>query len=186
MHRVAIVALLVLVGAGLVGWWVRAADSPSIRLSQDLPDEADELVEETWRQFLATFGAQRDCLTDVELVVVRELAGGDAVYRRSDAQISILIPTSPLRFPESLVHELGHHLETVCDPVGEIGHRFLRAQGFSDASDWYEGETWFDTPSEHFAEAVVGLVRGERIVHPADVEVEPASLEIVRRWGVEG
>lgn len=173
---------VVAVASVMVAMWATSR-GPEIRLTQDLPAAADALVEETWSQFLDAFPAQRDCLTDVEVLAVRELDGADAAYRRATGVIRIRIPTSPARFPESLAHELGHHLETVCDPVGDVGDRFLLAQGFPPAQEWYTGETWFETPSEHFAEAVVEVTRGERIVHAADIELSSAAVDVVRSWG---
>ena len=130
-----------------------ACDGSDSKLApvQDLPDDVAVLVDETWRDFEQVFGGRSDCFPPVSLLLVSDVPDGDAVYRRDAARIEIEIPTSPARFPESLVHELAHHLEATCPAQAEMRVPFLAAQGLLDADGWFAGDEWARVPSEHFA-----------------------------------
>ncbi len=177
--------VLAVVVVGVIGGvlWANSGGGPVLRLSQKFPPQAMTIIEDSWADFVAAFPNQRDCLGDVDLVAVSELPDGDASYSFSDHVIRVLVPTSPRRFPESLMHEFGHHLEASCPVVDEIGARFMAIQGFPPDQDWHQGDVWFDTPSEQFAETVVQVVRGERIIHVSDIDLSPAAVDLVRRWG---
>ncbi|MGA7272757.1 MAG: hypothetical protein WB239_16920 [Acidimicrobiia bacterium] len=171
--------------AGVIGGvvWANSGGGPVLRLSQQFPPEAMTIIEDSWSDFVAAFPNQRGCLGDVDLVAVSDLPDGDASYDFADHLIRVLVPSSPRRFPESLVHEFGHHLEASCPVVDEIGARFMALQGFPPDQDWYRGEVWFSTPSEHFAETVVQVVRGERLIHARDIALSSAAVDLVRQWG---
>lgn len=160
------------------------ATEPRIVVPQEVPPAVTELVNSTWQSFLATFPAQRDCIGTVELVLVDEVVGGDASYSRDGHVIKIQIPTTPARFPESLAHELGHHLERACPVIKDIGRDFERAQDFDLATtDWYLGEFWYKRPTEQFAETVVQLLLGERILHSDIIVLSEEAVHLVAEWG---
>lgn len=164
---------------GVVVIWIELEERPELIVSQEWPVEAERLITTEWEAFRQVFGG-KGCLTDVTLVAVRDMPHGDARYVRAERIIEIEIPTSPARFPESLVHELGHHLESSCSVESEIGADFMAAQGMTPP--WESGATWYDTPSEHFAEAVVQVVRQQRNTHKADIPLSPEAIEIVAGW----
>jgi hypothetical protein len=166
---------------GLAGWsWMRL---PRLEIPQEVPAEVTELSMDTWDSFLAAFPAQHDCIGTVTVRLTRSVEGGDALYRSSERTILIEIPTTPERFPESLAHELGHHLESACGAAEELGTAFRRSQGLEPDSPWSGSDPWFESPSEQFAETVVELVLGERITHPDIVTLDDATLDLVREWG---
>ena len=122
-----------------------------------------------------------DCALPVELVLSRDVADGAARYAADEQLIEIEIPTSPRRFRESLVHELGHHIDATCGALADLRAEFLTVQGFSPSASWATAETWATTPAEHFAEAVVEIVNGERLLHDDRIDLSSESLELVRR-----
>lgn len=153
---------------------------------QDVPAEVGRITQEAWSSFLDVFRARRDCIAPVTVVLVRDLAeDADAKYSRTDEVITVLIPTSPRRYPEALVHELAHHLDNTCAAVRELRPRVLAAQGFGPATPWTSGETWETIPAEQFAEAVVQAVRGERIVHADRIRVSVEAVDAITAWGSE-
>ena len=171
--------------AGLLGvavWWA-ASLGPRIKVPQGVPADVSEIVDRTWPVFLDTFPARTGCIGDVTLLLVFDVEGGAAVYAPDNATIRIEIPTTPERFEESLVHELGHHLEHRCDPVESIGDAFVAAEGLDPETAWFDRDRWFEAPTEHFAEAVVQLTLGERRIHADRFTVRDASLRLVADWG---
>ena len=127
--------------------------------AQDWPVDVEAEVAATWEAFTGRFDARRTCFEDVEVRLVRELAAGDARYQPDERRVEILIPTSPRRFRESLVHELAHHVERTC-----ASHAELRTElGYPTWEEWTSGSEWEEVPAERWAEAVVQLVNGERV-----------------------
>ncbi len=159
------------------------ADAAKLRPVQDLPEDVAALVEETWLRFEMALPLVADCMDPVSLVLVEQVEGGDAVYRAADRIIEVEIPTSPARFPESLVHELGHHVATTCAEQQSIRAAFLAAQGFLPDADWSSGGEWAAVPAEHFAETVVAAVLGDRILHEDVIDLSPAAIALVGVWG---
>jgi hypothetical protein len=176
--RSLVASVLVVLVAGACG----GTDSKLIPL-QDLPDDVAALVDQTWGDFERAFPARLDCMAPVSLLLVANVPDGDAVYRRDPARIEIEIPTSPARFPESLVHELAHHLEATCPEHTQIRTTFMHSQGLAGSAGWFGGDLWEKVPSEHFAEAVVQVVNGDRILHDDVIELTPDALEAVTHWG---
>ena len=176
--RSLLAAVLITLVAGACG----ATESKLIPL-QDLPDDVAALVDQTWGDFERGFAGRIECMAPVSLLLVADVPDGDAVYRRDPARIEIEIPTSPARFSESLVHELAHHLEATCPEHAQLRVSFLAAQGMLAASGWFDGDEWADVPSEHFAEAVVHVVNGDRILHDDVIRLTPEAIEAVRHWG---
>lgn len=170
--------VVVVVVAALV--W--SADGPTARIepTQDLPPDVAEALDDAWRRFLLVFGERRACMSDVSLTLARDVPG-DARYRLADRSIVIEIPTSPARFAESVVHELAHHMERTCG-IEEIRDDFLAAQGFAADVPWYGPAEWEELPTEHFAEAVVDVVLGERLLHADDITLSEAAIAGVLRY----
>lgn len=175
-----VVALTVVMGVGVA---LNAGPAPRIDLPQDVPGQVEELVDATWSSFVDSFPALRDCIGDVAVVLVRDVTGGDASYSASERTIRIEIPTTPERFPESLAHELGHLIEESCSAPEAIGAEFMSAQAIPAGTSWRGGDHWFDTPSEQFAETVVQIVRGERIIHADVINVSDGAVRLVSEWG---
>jgi hypothetical protein len=165
-----------------------APNEPSRQLQpvQNLPSDVAAVVEATWDRFSAAFAGRLDCMGPVEIELVREVPDGDAVYRPLERRILVEIPTSPRRFSESLAHELGHHLEATCADQVRLRPEFLNAQGFAGTASWGGGEAWHLVPAEHFAEAVVHLVNGDRVLHDDQITLSEEALHVVREWGAGG
>lgn len=179
-YRVASGLILAMI---MLGGSARLSAPATIVVPQEVPPEVTELVRSTWASFLAAFPAKQDCVGTVELILVTDVAGGDAAYSPEEPQIRIEIPTTPARFPESLAHELGHHLERACNAAAEIGREFVVAEGLDPDADWYLGDLWFKVPSEHFAETVVWLVMGDRLLHSDIMPLSENTIRLVSEWG---
>ncbi len=174
-----------LVTAAMVVAACSDGDAAVLRPVQELPDDVARLVDETWRRFEEVFPARIDCMEPVDLMLVRDVPDGDAAYRVDQRRIEIEIPTSPARFPESLAHELGHHLESTCPEHQALRASFVAAQGLV-GEGWFGGDEWDRVPSEHFAESVVLLVNGERLLHDDLILLSPEAVEVVAHWGRGG
>lgn len=158
--------------------------SPMVVMPQAVPFEVRRLVDQSTADFEAAFPARSECLTPVAASLVVDLEeDADARYSRRLRTISIRIPTSPARFPEALTHELAHHLDETCASLDQLRARFLELQGFEADASWTDGMKWGEIPAEHFAEAVVELVRHDRIVHADRITIDGRTLDLLRSWG---
>ncbi len=173
------VVFVALLGFGV--WWASGL-GPRIKVPQGVPGDVSAIVDGTWPRFLDAFPARHECIGDVTLLLVFDVEGGAASYDPDESTIRVEIPTTPERFEESLVHELGHHLEHRCNPVGSIGDAFIVAQGLDPTTEWFDRDRWFEAPTEHFAEAVVQLTLGERRIHADRFTIKDASLRLVADW----
>jgi len=180
---VAVVGVLVL---GLAFLVIDLRSGPRLVVPQDVPVEVTSLVDATWASFLDAFPAQRRCIGEVTLVLVRHVEGGDASFSPSERTIHIEIPTTPERFPESLAHELGHVVDRSCGGEAAVGDAFRLAQGIPATRGWSAGDHWFDEPSEQFAETVVQIVEGRRLLHADVFDVTDDAIAIVSDWGLHG
>lgn len=160
--------------------------APSIDPVQELPADVATIVVETWDVFTATFDTRLYCIESVRLALVGVVEDGDAAYLADDQLIIIEIPTSPPRFRESLVHELGHHLQHTCREVEILQSAFLAAQGFPPDAGWNEGAAWEEIPAEHFAEAVVHLVNRNRLLHEDLIPLADSAVQLVANWAASG
>lgn len=183
LRWVGAVALLVLVGvAGVVALTARsgrAGAEPVVRLQQRVPPAVEREVRATVAEFVAVFGARRECIGGAELRLVRAVDDGDARYVGAEQLIEVEIPTSPRRFRESLVHELAHHVERACPDGADLRAEIMAATG---ATAWAGQARWERRPSELWAEAVVLLVLGERVRFERSVPVDEAVVDAARRW----
>jgi hypothetical protein len=171
-------ATLVLAGAAFAAFAV----GPSIEPRQNLPADVAELTASTWLAFERAFPSQASCLSDVELALVDDVPGGAADYVVAEHLIRIEIPTSPRRYVESLIHELAHHLDAVCDGELEVGPAFRVAQEIPADAPWERAEAWEERPMEQFAETVVEYVTGDRYTHADIIDVSAEALAVVRDW----
>lgn len=177
-------ATIVVIGAVAGIALTTSTTRPRIESNQDLPEDVRRLTDETWVEFNEVFAAKSGCLGGVSLELVEEVVDGAARYVASSSHIQIEIPTTPARYQESLIHELGHHLEEVCGVELEIGGQFREAQHFDMLSDWRGVTVWAERPTEHFAESVVQLVLGARQTHADIVELTPKAVDLVGRWAL--
>jgi hypothetical protein len=166
---------------GAVRWWTRPQPAEMV-IVQDVPDDVRGELAATWERFEEVFPARRTCIDDVDVVLVNEVDDGDARYVRSEATIEIQIPTTPVRFRESVAHELAHHVEVTCPAFEPLQRELLRQLGL-DGRPWSTGPNWYETPAEIWAEHVVELVNGERRRHRDEIPIDPAVVATIERWG---
>jgi hypothetical protein len=151
-----------------------------LNVVQDVPADVQAEIDVTWSRFNESFRARRACFTDVVIVLVPEVKGGDARYL--DGRIEIEIPTTPGRFRESFAHELAHHVERTCPEFAELREVLHPRFGGAERA-WSGGDVWEETPSELWAEAVVELVNGVRLLHEPEMPIEPSVVALVDAWG---
>ncbi len=163
--------------AGATVWWLRRP-VPRLITAQDVPPEVTESLSTTFADFLAAFPNHHDCIGAVGVVLVGDVPGGDASYDPTTRLIRIGIPTSPQRFPQLLIHELAHHLEATCD-ADELWPSVAAIQGLDEEP---RTAVWFEDPSEHFADATVEMVLGDRSIHTGQIEIVPGTLDLIERW----
>lgn len=148
---------------------------------QDVPDDVLVELDAIWERFEVAAPARVDCVTEVTVLLVDEVDGGDARYVAESARMEIAIPTSPRRFRESVVHELAHHLDATCPETRTVRAEILGLLG-AQPEEWTVGETWFTTPEEIWAEAFVEVVNGERVRFARAMQLPPAVVDAVDRW----
>lgn len=178
----AVVLLLALVGVGSWAWWFRpSARDPVVRFTQSVPADVEAEARAAVADFVDTFEAHRDCPGTAEVVLVRNVAGGDARYVEGEGAIEIEIPTTPERFRESLVHELAHHVEHRCPEFEQVRRSWADRTGVA----WTGQERWEERPSEQWAEVVVEMVLGERRLHGDEMRIDPTLVALAADW-IEG
>lgn len=155
-----------------------SAHDPVIRFTQPVPVDVDTNARAAVASFVALLGARRDCVGTAEVVLVRDVAGGDARYLATDGTVEIEIPTTPARFRESLIHELAHHVEHRCPDFDRLRRSYVGRT----AIVWTGQERWEERPSEQWAELVVELVLGERMLHGDEMSIDPVLVELVADW----
>lgn len=173
------VGRLTALAIGVLVLGAACASSDRIRLVQDVPAEVAQIVDETSRDLESSLPWAGGCMLPVEVHLSRNVPDGAARYRAAEQLIEIEIPTSPARFRESLVHELGHHIDATCEDLDDLRTAFATSQGFTDSQTWDTGQAWELTPAEHFAEAVVAIVNGGRLLHADIVMLHPESIAAV-------
>jgi hypothetical protein len=181
--RPLVLAALVLLTAVVLA---NRGNAAALRVVQDVPADVRAEMDVTWNRFVHAFAGQLDCVEPVDLMLVRDVADGAAAYQAEGRLIKVEVPTSPARFRESLVHELAHHVEATCDRQQSLRPAFLEAQGFPPGTEWTGRMAWELMPSEHFAEAVVQIVNGERVLHDDIVTLTPEAIALVESWAASG
>ena len=155
--------------------------SDLIEFSSETPDDVRQLAQAAMTDFLEVFPAQRQCVAGVRLDIDPDFEARGR-YEPETATVILRTPATAPKLRESLFHELAHHLEWNCPSQLELRKPFLDAQGFSAGSEWTKGDAWEDSPSEHFAEAVVEVIEGRRNL-TYGINLSDQALELVRRWG---
>lgn len=182
---VAVAAVVVVaVVVATVGWatWPRPqASDPVVRFVQPVPTDVESEARAAVADFVAVFDARRGCAGTAEVVLVRDVEGGDARYLDSEGVIEIEIPTTPERFRESLIHELAHHVEHRCLDFAELRRAWTEQTGIV----WSGQDRWEDRPSEQWAEVVVEVVLGERMLHDDDMPIDANLVVLAVDW-IEG
>ncbi len=176
-----------------IGWVVVAAlmaaacsvGEPRLAMSSEVPDDLRMLGAEVWEEVVAAFPARRGCLVGLELDVAWDLPDR-ARYVPDGRRIVVRAPGTAPNLSASIVHEVGHHLEFACPDQPSVREAFLVAEGFPSGTPWFGEGDWFATPSEHWAEAVVAHVRGERTINVGRVPVSDEAIEVVARWAEGG
>lgn len=155
--------------------------APALRVADDVPADLRDLAEELWPTFVEAFPAQKDCIGEVGLSLAWDLPDR-ARYLPEERAVVVRVPGTAPNLTASIVHELGHHLEFACPSQVGVRGAFLQAEGLATDAPWYGTGDWFATPSEHWAEAVVEYVLGERSVHRGRVAVTPKAVAVVEGW----
>lgn len=150
---------------------------------QDVPPDVHAELTTIWSAFTTLFEARLACIDDVRVLLVRDVDGGDARYVAATSTIEVEIPTTPARFRESVAHELAHHVERSCDDFAGLRDEVGPMLG---GGDWWSGRTWYDTPSERWAEHVTELLVDERVRHVDEIPVSGEVLAAIIRWGAAG
>ncbi|MDJ0952400.1 MAG: hypothetical protein QNJ81_01850 [Acidimicrobiia bacterium] len=158
-----------------------AGGPPELRHDDTVPDDLRALADETWGDFVGVLPGRHDCVVGPTLSAAWELETR-AEYSPRTTTLTVRVPGTPATLRSQLLHEFAHHLEFTCPEHTELRSDFLAAQGFADGSDWFAGPTWEETPSEHYAEAVVELVEGRR-THSGGIRITDEALAVVRDWG---
>ena len=144
------------------------------------PDDLRALSEEVFASVAAALPAQAECLDGLRIEGAWEL-DDRARYFPGEARLVVRIPATAPQLTVSLVHEIGHHLDTVCGDDG-LRAQFMQAQGLPPDTSWDEGATWEETPAEQFATAVVMAVTG-RPDNLRPIRLDPEALTVVDAWG---
>lgn len=153
-------------------------------LADDIPADLAEVVSATLRSVEDGLPAHRRCLAGVVVTHAWEL-DDRAEYHPDTGTIILRVPGTAPNLEFSLVHEIAHHLEFACPSQMELRPAFLLAQGHPAETDWFEGATWEETPSEQFATAVAEYVTGQpEPLRPISLTDE--ARQLVADWATDG
>lgn len=153
-------------------------------LSDDLPADLREVIEEALDEIAVVMAAHPDCLTGVEVRHAWELEDR-AQYLPDEAAVVLRVPSTALYLTFSLAHEIAHHLEFACPAQADMRPAFLAAQGFEPGTAWFTGRSWEETPSEQFATAIAILVTGQNDPQ-RPFRISDEALVVVEEWGRGG
>ncbi len=159
-----------------------AGGPPELLHDGTVPDDLRTLADKTWDDFLAAVPARQGCIDSPTLRAGWELATR-AEYQPDGALVTVRVPGTPATLRSELLHEFAHHVEFTCAAHAELRADFLSAQGFAEDTAWFGGASWEETPSEHYAEAVVELIEGRR-THQGGIRLTDDAVSVVREWGL--
>ncbi|MEM7129024.1 MAG: hypothetical protein AAF702_22010 [Chloroflexota bacterium] len=173
--------LLLLIGVGSI----RECPMPTIRepqmhFSSTVAADFRDLANDTWAQFLSTFSARTDCFGDVTLNTNPDLESR-AVYDPRSTTVTVRVPGTPAFLQAALVHEWAHHVEFQCDAHQKLRPTILSLLNLPSDTAWRAEHQWADSPSEHYAEAVVELVLGDHPL-PTKIRVNQDIVSILSEW----
>lgn len=141
-----------------------------------------EAVDAAWASFANAMPNIASCVPSVRVTEGSISGDGDAEYIYNEQRIRLQGSAPSEGLYESVVHELAHHADATCGMPTSTRAAFLEAQGFPVDASWDCGDAWETTPAEHFAEAIVQIVSGQRSLAQHLVELSPESLDLVREW----
>ncbi len=157
--------------------------APAATFPADTPDDFRALSEEVFASVATALPARADCLDGLLIEGAWEL-DDRARYFPGEARLVVRIPATAPQLTVSLVHEIGHHLDTVCGD-DRLRAEFMQAQGHPPDTVWHQGDTWEDTPAEQFATAVVVAVTG-RSDNLTPIRLGTEAQEVIDAWGSGG
>jgi hypothetical protein len=152
---------------------------PSIQFDRGTASDLRLIAFTAWEQLGDRFGGRLACAGDVTVVAVSDL-DDQGRYSARDRRIEIRVPIYESTARNTVLHELGHHLEQRCPDQSDVRSAFIAAQGMSSETAWF-GPTWEESPSEMWAEAVSLVVSGEQ-QRANRVPVAADALRIVAAW----
>ncbi len=166
--------------------------SPRLILDDSVASDFGALALETWGLFLAVFHAREDCFGDVYLKATYGL-GSRASYSPESATVTVRVPGTPAMLQSALVHEWAHHIEVQCEEHRALRAAFRVAQDLPPDTPWRADDLpantpandWAGIPSEHYAEATVALVLGERLI-PTQIRITQDAVHVIEAWAREG
>ena len=186
------VAFLFLTGEGSLSARQFAAPTPKhppqLIIDDSIHPDFENLARETWDLFLKVFHSRSDCFGDVTLKASTNLKSR-AGYVPDTATVIVHVPGTKAMLQSALVHEWAHHIEFQCDAHQELRSAFLKALGLPMDTLWQPhnitvdppASDWALIPSEHYAEATVELVLGQRQI-PTNIRVSREALQVLKDW----
>lgn len=158
---------------------------PTVAYADGAPDDLVALVDDVFSTFVDAFPARQSCVGRVVIEGRRDLADRGS-YDPESGTVSLRVPATAPQLEISVVHELAHHLEFACADHEAIRPVFMASQGFPEASPWRDSRAdWEDSPSEHWASAVVVYVL-DRIDERSRIVLTDEAIEVVRTWAGGG
>lgn len=145
----------------------------------DMPDDLAAVVADTLALIEEAIPAHRQCLDGLTIAHAWELEDR-AEYQAREGRILLRVPATAAHLEYSIVHEVAHHFDITC-PDPELRTAFLVAQGETEGTEWFTGESWETTPSEQFATAVAALVTGGAD-SLRNVKITPGAEAVVAGW----
>lgn len=176
-------------GASRNGWTMPSASRrPRLIIDDSVAPDFAVLALETWDLFLAVFQNREACFGDVYLKAAHDL-DSRASYNPDSATVTVRVPGTPAMLQGALVHEWAHHIEFQCEEHQALRSAFRIAQGLPPDTPWRPDDTpasapasdWAEIPSEHYAEATIELVLGERPI-PTQVRVTREAIRVIETW----
>lgn len=154
---------------------------PRLVAGSTVANDFSALANATFQAFLDAAPGVMDCVGGVRLEAATTLQDA-AQYDRGTRTVTVRVPATAPSLTDSLVHELAHHLESVCGSQADLRNAFVEAQGFDPTSQWSDGPSWEQTPSEQFAETVVLVVLGRRRRNVSGVTITAEARALVADW----
>lgn len=165
-----------------------SSQRPRLIIDDSVARDFAVLALETWDLFLAVFQNREACFGDVYLKAAHDL-DSRASYNPDSATVTVRVPGTPAMLQGALVHEWAHHIEFQCEEHQALRSAFRIAQGLPLDTPWRPDDTpvnapasdWADIPSEHYAEATIELVLGERPI-PTKIRVTREAVRVIAAW----
>lgn len=161
---------------------------PRVLFDDSVAADFRALIQDNWWTFLTFFEARSDCIRDIRIVAVQELADR-AIYDPPTLTTFVRVPERGSLLRAALIHEWAHHLEFQCPAQLEMRDAFLKAQNLPPTTPWLMPDgsrnlpayRWASIPSEQFAETVVASVLERRNLR-TPVTITEAGLRVIETW----